>query len=187
MRTEQRAFEILWCHGEKPWSSFWDSAEQKFSRPCSLLQAESVSAPQRDSTMLPHVLYWSVACLRGEKGRHLFTFFQLKVHHSLWQIEKMLTFLLHYRTDSVSSCPGHQDIPVANIVCLETDSCQNLCWYWGQQPRRRQRRETKRRTRKLPWNQTCQIEKLKQAKKLRREDEKKAAMRPKFWANVKID
>ena len=68
MRTEQRAFEILWCHGEKPWSSFWDSAEQKFSRPCSLLQAESVSAPQRDSTMLPHVLYWSVACLREKKG-----------------------------------------------------------------------------------------------------------------------
>ena len=67
MRIEQRAFAILGCHGEKPWSSFWDTAEQKFSRPRSLIQAESVSAPQRDLTMLPHVLYWSVRCLVGTK------------------------------------------------------------------------------------------------------------------------
>ena len=66
---------------------------------------------------------------KKKSWKHLFTLFQLAVHHLLWQIKKMLTFLLNHPADRVSSSQGDtRDIPVTDIVwcCLERHPCEKL-------------------------------------------------------------
>ena len=66
---------------------------------------------------------WGENIMYNKSNKLLFTFFQLVVHHLLWQMEKMLTFLLHHQTDGVSSCQGdsnHTDFPVTKMMWKKT-------------------------------------------------------------------